>query len=133
MAARKTKAPPAVSPEQLTDEEILAELARAKAERDRAIAEARANLAKFGSVLPPVVPATVERVIPSRSTRTVDPKWFATWKVCPHCGEKKNVGRDFGVIVRRGVESASGWCRACRSRENYRSKERKNRSKHNQG
>ena len=131
MATRKTKA---VDPASLSDEQILAQLAREKAERDALVREARENLAKYGTALPPpevlAASAPVVRIAP-RAKRKIDPKWYSVEKTCPHCGKTKNVGKDFGIIVRRGVESATGWCRDCRSKTNYRAAPRKNRTKHN--
>lgn len=133
-AAKKAKAPT-----QLTDAEILAQLEKAKAEREREIKEARENLAKYGSVLAPTyappapipVPSAREGVtrIAPRAKVKIDPKWFKVLKTCPHCGEEKNVGKDFGIVKRRGLESANGWCRTCRNKVSYKNKPRKNETK----
>lgn len=131
MAQRKTGqqvAPPPKpqaprDPYTMTDQEILIQIARD-------------NLARYGSTIPPegvvpqVAPSEIRRIAP-RARREIDPKWFKALKVCPHCGEEKNVGKDFGVVVRRGIEGPAGWCRACRSATNYRAKPRKNKTKHN--
>lgn len=117
-------------PDELTDEELK-------------LLIARENLKRYGNPLGPP-PATesrpaetaeVKRVAPRRKKgkATFDPKWFDVTKRCPHCGKTKNVGREFGVIIRRGVEAPSGWCRQCRSETNYRALERKNKSVHNKG
>lgn len=106
---------------------MLAQLAAERAERERLVREARENLAKYGSTLPPVAGAPapgIVRIAP-RAKRAIDPKWFRVEKTCPHCGETKNVGRDFGTVIRRGKEDAAGWCRACRSSTNYHAKPRK--------
>lgn len=114
----------------MTDEEVLAQLARECAERERLIREARENLEKYGTALAPVtvpaageggaltihaVPDRIVRLAP-RAKKEIDPKWFKVTKVCPHCKEEKNVGRDFGIVVRRGLEHAAGWCKDCRSK-----------------
>lgn len=141
-----------MSKKTLTDEEVLAQLAREKAERERMIREARENLEKYGSTIAPIgavevkdrpkavrspksegLPRTaveeggVIRIAP-RAKKKIDPKWFKVLKTCPHCGEEKNVGKDFGIVVRRGLESASGWCRACRNAVSYKNRQRKNRT-----
>lgn len=125
-------------PEEMSDEEILAQFAREKAARDLLVAEAKANLAKYGTTLPPLpvelpkvaekpaaLDAGVTRIAP-RTKRKIDPRWFKVLKTCPHCGEEKNVGKDFGIVVRRGLESAAGWCRRCRNKTNYKNRPRKN-------
>lgn len=121
----------------LTDEEVLAQLAREKAERDRLIREARENIAKYGTAIAPVpgltatpipVPAAGEeavRIAPRAKGKPIAAKWFKVFKVCPHCGIEKNVGKDFGIVVRRGLESAMGWCRSCRNTTSYKDKPRK--------
>lgn len=92
---------------------------------------ARENLAKYGTTTAPTAPTTmaVTRIVGRKASRVIDPKWFTVRKVCPHCKKEKNVGQDFGVVVRRGIESAAGWCRQCRSGSDYRSKPRKNRTR----
>lgn len=111
----------------LTDEEVLAQLTAERAERERLVREARENLAKYGTALPPVAGAPASGIvrISPRAKRSIDPKWFRVEKTCPHCGKTKNVGRDFGTVIRRGNEDAAGWCRACRSSTNYHAKPRK--------
>lgn len=93
---------------------------------------ARENLVRFGTTFAPpeAKPSTVVRVASRAGKKLVDPKWFNVTKVCPHCGEEKNVGRDFGVVIRRGIEGPSGWCRTCRATTDYRSRPRKNKTRH---
>jgi len=117
----------------LTDEEVLQRFIAEKAERERLIREARANLEAYGSALPPigappvaVPPDEITRIGP-RVKAKIAPKWFKVVKTCPHCGIEKNVGKDFGVVIRRGLESAAGWCRACRNTTSYKGVPRKNR------
>ena len=124
----------------LTDEEVLERFIVERAERERLIREARANLEAYGTTLPPVgaprvapavkAPAVADGVvrIGPRVKAKISPKWFKVLKTCPHCGVEKNVGKDFGVVIRRGLESAAGWCRACRNTTNYKSAPRKNRT-----
>ena len=113
-------------PAELSDEEVLLQLEAEKEARAKAIAEARENLAKYGTAIAPVgvkveLPAFggVVRIAPRSRAQPIDPKWFKVTKVCPHCGEEKNVGRDFGVIWRKTGDTrkdyAAGWCRSCRS------------------
>lgn len=125
---------------QLTDDEVLEQLMREKAEREKLIRDARANLERYGSTLPPLEvsvtkPATRVRGQPPPDTgvvrvtatgrgrgnakRVPGIEWFNVFKVCPHCGEEKNVGRDFGTVIRRGRETAASWCKKCRANSNY--------------
>ncbi len=120
MAAKKK-----LDPSTMTDEQILIQIARD-------------NLAKYGTTIPPartartpvlaVVPPEPE-VIRIAPRVKIDAKWFKTLKTCPHCGVEKNVGKDFGIVIRRGLESAAGWCRECRNTTNYKDKPRRNRTK----
>lgn len=91
---------------------------------------ARDNLARYGTTYAPAntVEPVLKRVAP-RAAAAIPAHWFKVVKVCPHCGLEKNVGRDFGIVVRRGVESAAGWCRKCRASTNYHSAPRKNRTR----
>jgi hypothetical protein len=122
----------------LTDEEVLQRFIAEKAERERLIREARANLEAYGSALPPIgAPPVAVKAPPvaddgvtrigPRVKAKIAPKWFKVLKTCPHCGVEKNVGKDFGVVIRRGLESAAGWCRACRNTTSYKTAPRKNR------
>lgn len=77
--------------------------------------------------------AKVTRVAPApkkRMKRVIDPKWFELTKRCPNCKKTKNIGTDFGVVIRRDVETPAGWCKQCRSLTNYRARARKNKSVH---
>lgn len=121
----------ATTKRELTDDEILERIAAEKAERERLIAEARANLAKYGTALAPIAGVTlassgppVVRLAPRAKARAADPKWEGVVKTCPHCGETKSVLEGFGVVVIRGHERAAGWCKLCRSSTNYHARER---------
>ena len=101
---------------------------------------ARENLKRYGNPLgpeteaPPAAAAVVKRIAPQgRKGKAFDKKWFSITKRCPKCGKTKNVGEEFGVVVRRGVEAAAGWCKQCRSSTNYRALARKNKSAHHAG
>lgn len=83
---------------------------------------ARENLKRYGSVLPPEPTTRVLEPV----ARKVD--WNKVEKRCPHCGITKNVGKEFGIVIRRGLESAAGWCRECRSTTNYYAAKRKNKT-----
>lgn len=127
-----------MTPAKKSDEELIAELSAEirdiEAERVDADRRLRAALerlsAKHGGnttgavmgVLAAVqsrtaapAPDEVRRISP-RAKKEIDPKWFKVTKVCPHCRKEKNVGEDFGIIMRRGLESPSGWCKECRSK-----------------
>ena len=101
---------------------------------------ARENLKRYGNPLgpeteaPPAAAAVVKRVAPRapRGTKAFNKKWFSIMKRCPKCQKTKNVGEEFGVVVRRGVEAAAGWCKQCRSSTNYRAMARKNKSAHHE-
>lgn len=72
--------------------------------------------------------------IQGRKAKTqIEERWFSTLKICPHCGKEKNVGKDFGVIVHRGVQYAAGHCKQCRSETSagYKKKARQNHSVNN--
>ncbi len=122
----------------LTDDEVLQLLAKAKADREREIAEARANIEKYGTPLAPIGGAgprktakvpEVRRMAGTRAKRPenwFDPKWNSMKRVCPHCKKEKVIGTDFGVTLRRGIEASQPWCKQCRAGTNYRKLERKN-------
>jgi hypothetical protein len=98
--------------DEMTDEEVLALLAEAKAARQKEIDEARVNLAKYGSPLAPAVAASPVRRIGPRAKSKIDAIWFGVTKHCPHCGKDKNVGQDFGVIhAKDGTQKPNGWCK----------------------
>jgi hypothetical protein len=118
----------AKNPDELTDEELK-------------LLIARENLKRYGNPLgpPEVSPAetavvAVKRIAPKprKGKAAFDQRWFSVTKKCPHCGKVKNVGKEFGVVIRRGVEAAAGWCKQCRSSTNYRAMARKNRSAHHE-
>lgn len=123
MAGKKKKLDPVSAAIEAENEHALRKRAPSMTDEQVLIQIARENIARYGSALVPV--QQVARVAP-RAKRKIDPKWFLVEKKCPHCGKIKNVGREFGVIVRRGIEGAAGWCRKCRSETNYRAMPRKN-------
>lgn len=106
--------------DEMSDEEIELRLALLERQRRR--------------VQPGAGPTGAEVIrIVGRTKTPIDEKWFRTLKVCPRCEKEKNVGKDFGIAVHRGVEYANSWCKQCRSETSneYRSKPRKNASKNN--
>ncbi len=109
---------PSNDPDTMSDEEI----------RLRIALLARARGAPVATIA-----STVTRVPKRKKAAAFDPKWFQILKTCPHCGKEKNVGKDFGVVIRRGVEGAASWCKQCRSESSasYYKSPRKNVSKHN--
>lgn len=112
-----------IDPSELSDEELELQLELLRRRRERAkgvpIEPVRVSAVADG---PPAV-----RV--KRKNKEVDPKWETVTKVCPHCEKKKNVAKDFGVIVNKatGVEYANSWCRQCRSQSSaeYKASKRK--------
>lgn len=77
-------------------------------------------------------PASGIKRVSSRTPREIPPEWFKVKKVCPRCKKEKNVGRDFGLIVRNGVTNANSWCKQCRSEaaNEYQKKKRAENKKH---
>jgi len=115
--------------DELSDEEIELRLELLKRQRERGTAP------RVQVTLPaePGAAPTVTR-LSGRGTKTpIEDRWFNTTKVCAHCGKEKNVGKDFGIVVARGVQYANSWCSQCRSEtsNSYRTAPRKNKSKHN--
>ena len=80
-----------------------------------------------------VAAPTVVRLQGRKARAAIEERLFSALKVCPHCGKEKNVGKDFGIAMHRGVQYANSWCSQCRSEtsNSYRTKPRKNNSKHN--
>lgn len=115
----------------LSDEEIELKLELLKRQRERGTAP------RVQVTLPaePGAAPTVTRISAKvkRTKAEIEPRWFSTVKVCPHCDKEKNVGKDFGIVVNRGVQYANSWCSQCRAEtsNSYRTSPRKNRSKHN--
>lgn len=127
--------------DEMTDEEIELRLALLERQRKRgAVTPTPAAAGGDGARLPPSTAAVaaapdepgVIRIV-GRTKTPIEERWFRTLKTCPHCGEEKNVGKDFGVAVHRGVQYANSWCKECRSKTSneYRNKPRKNASKNN--
>lgn len=87
-------------------------------------------------------PATkVLAPVTRRSTNKVTPEahWYTDKKKCARCEKVKVILSedrslpDFGIIVVRGKQYAAGWCRQCRSEEQYYNKPRKYRTVNNPG
>lgn len=129
---------------QMSDEEIELTLELLKRKRGAAVAQpvaaspARAVDVDEENVDPnfdivenkPIHP--VVRLAPKAKT-LIEDRWFSTTKTCPHCGKTKNVGKEFGVVVTRGVQYAASWCKQCRGATSYgyRTQPRRNKTKHN--
>ena len=88
---------------EMTDAEILQVL------------RARENLKKYGSLEAPSEGAAKEEQSDARYPET---------KKCPSCGETKDVKTEFGLVTRRGVQYAAGWCKECRNKTNYKNRPR---------
>jgi len=129
---------PTRKPAELTDAQVLELLARETAARKAAeealIRKARENLAKYGTTIapmdlpavgeaPPSLAGQIGRELATRGTRRprdASPQFFGMKKKCPHCGKTKDVGKEFGTVIRNGLEHAASWCKQCRSGTNYR-------------
>lgn len=115
------------------DDDLFSRIVRDLAAREQVFREARENIERARAALKALGPqasaspqaaheptqygepaAGVIR-ISMRKKADIPPKWFKVQKVCPRCKKEKNVGRDFGLIVRNGVTNANSWCKQCRS------------------
>lgn len=129
--ARQFRSMPAADPYEMTDEEIRLQIARD-------------NMAKYGNTIGPAQAAPAAPIVKvprakkaaaeeteeqlfaaPRKAKAISAKWYALEKKCPHCDKTKNVAADFGVVIRRGLEQAAGWCKQCRSETDYRHRPRK--------
>jgi len=108
------------------DDDLLSRIVSDLAAREKVYRDARENIERAQVSLNALGPLPAmagsmikESGISPRVTRRAGPKqistkWFKITKVCPNCGKEKNVGREFGVVVRRGEEEPYSWCTDCR-------------------
>lgn len=81
---------------------------------------ARESLLRYGTPIPPNQPQPVPtQPVVRPEMKVKDRKKMADArfkgdKKCPHCGDTKNIMRDFGIRVYRGKLGIQSWCRQCR-------------------
>ena len=66
--------------------------------------------------------APVKKVIEPRPKKfAYDPAWDTVEKICPKCGEQKNVVAGFGLVKSKktGRIDPVGWCKKCRNEDAY--------------
>jgi hypothetical protein len=91
----KPEIPESLRPRELTTDDL-----RTMTKEELLLEQAKISLAKWGTLTPPD-----SVTIPQLTKR------------CPHCGETKVVGTDFGVRIQtvNGKTKSQSWCNKCRS------------------